>query len=187
MSILSIFNKMLVRWRINRMLRRGLKLGKNVYIFNPGKIDENLCWLISIGDDCILSQDVRILAHDSSMARHLGYTKVGKVTIGCRTYIGAGTTILPGVDIGSDVIIGAGSVVTNDIPSNSVVVGNPARVIKSTSEFIEENKKNLAKRSTHLRRMELTEEDKRAIRSQLVNGPYYYKTQSAKDSTINKN
>jgi len=172
MGVLSIFNKM----RLRSMVRRGLKLGKNVYIFNPGKIDNNLCWLISIGDDCILSQDVIILAHDASTANHLGYVKVGKVTIGCRTYIGAGTVILPGVTIGNDVIVGAGSVVTHDIPSNSVAVGNPAQVTKSTSEYIKVHRKNLPTRSTHLRRKELSAEDKRVIQDALVDGPYYYKT-----------
>ena len=46
-------------------------------------------------------------------------------------WIGGGTTILPGVTIGDNVVIGAGSVVTRDIPSNSLAVGNPARVIRS--------------------------------------------------------
>ena len=53
------------------------------------------------------------------------------VTIGDSVWIGGGTTILPGVTIGDHVVIGAGSVVTRDIPSNSLAVGNPARVIRS--------------------------------------------------------
>lgn len=53
------------------------------------------------------------------------------VTIGDSVWIGGGTTILPGVTIGDNVVIGAGSVVTRDIPSNSLALGNPARVIRS--------------------------------------------------------
>lgn len=52
------------------------------------------------------------------------------VTIGDNVWIGGSVTILPGVTIGDNVVIGAGSVVTRDIPSHTVVAGNPARVIK---------------------------------------------------------
>ena len=46
-------------------------------------------------------------------------------------WIGANCAILPGVTIGDNVTIGAGSVVNRDIPSNTVAVGNPCRVIKN--------------------------------------------------------
>lgn len=52
------------------------------------------------------------------------------VTIGNNVWIGGSVTILPGVTIGDNVTIGAGSVVTRDIPSNSIAVGNPCKVIK---------------------------------------------------------
>lgn len=51
--------------------------------------------------------------------------------IGKNCFIGVGSIILPGVRIGDEVIIGAGSVVTRDIPSNTMAVGNPATVIRS--------------------------------------------------------
>lgn len=53
------------------------------------------------------------------------------VKIGKRCWIGAGAIILPGVTVGDDTVIGAGSVVTKDIPSGVVAVGNPCRVIKT--------------------------------------------------------
>ena len=52
------------------------------------------------------------------------------VTIGNSVWIGGSVTILPGVTIGHNVTIGAGSVVTKDIPSNSIAVGNPCKIIK---------------------------------------------------------
>jgi maltose O-acetyltransferase len=111
----------------------------------PGaKIDENLCWLISIGDDVTIAPNAYILAHDASTKIHLGYTRIGKVDIGDRVFIGAAAVVLPGVRIGSDVVIGAGSVVSRDIPDNVVAVGNPARVLGATDEWIEQKKNEMA-------------------------------------------
>lgn len=53
------------------------------------------------------------------------------VTIGDNVWIGANTSILPGVTIGDHVVIGAGSVVTKDIPANSLAVGNPCHVVRT--------------------------------------------------------
>lgn len=55
------------------------------------------------------------------------------ITVGNSVWLGGGVTVLPGVTIGDNVVIGAGSVVVKDIPSNSVAVGNPARVVKQLS------------------------------------------------------
>ena len=60
-----------------------------------------------------------------------GVTTGGNVTIGRGSMIGTGATILPTINIGKNAIIGAGSVVTKDVENNGVVVGNPARKIKS--------------------------------------------------------
>ena len=54
----------------------------------------------------------------------------GSVIVGNGTHIGAGAVVLPGIRIGRSCIIGAGSVVVQDIPSNSIAFGNPARVVK---------------------------------------------------------
>ena len=116
--------------------KQGLNLGKNVFIGMDVIIDPSFPWLITICDDCTLTSRTIILAHDASTKRHLGYTKVGTVFIGKRTFVGMGSIILPGVHIGENVIIGAGSVVTKDIPDNSLVVGNPGRIISSTDEYI---------------------------------------------------
>lgn len=116
--------------------KQGVNLGENVFIGMDVIIDPSFPWLITICDDCTLTSRTIILAHDASTKRHLGYTKVGTVFIGKRTFVGMGSVILPGVHIGENVIIGAGSVITKDIPDNSLVVGNPGRVIGSTDEYI---------------------------------------------------
>ncbi|HEY9610735.1 hypothetical protein [Allocoleopsis sp.] len=52
------------------------------------------------------------------------------IQIGNRVWCGINVTILAGVSIGDDVVIGAGSLVCKDIPSNSIAVGVPAKVIR---------------------------------------------------------
>ncbi len=56
------------------------------------------------------------------------------VHIGKNCWIGANAVILPGITIGDNVVVGAGSVVTKDLPSNVVAVGNPCRVLREVSE-----------------------------------------------------
>ncbi|MGB1311421.1 MAG: DapH/DapD/GlmU-related protein, partial [Leucothrix sp.] len=60
-----------------------------------------------------------------------------KTRIGKHCFIGCASIILPNVTIGDQVIVAAGSVVTKDVPSNSIVAGNPAKVIKSDIQTIE--------------------------------------------------
>lgn len=120
------------------MLRkRGVIVGERLQ--NYGIIDNGHGYLVTIGDDVIISA-ARILAHDGSTKIWTGKTKIAHVTIGNRVFIGGGSLILPNVTIGDDVIVGAGSIVNKDVPSNSVVAGCPAKVICSLTEYIEKNK-----------------------------------------------
>lgn len=78
-------------------IANGMKVGKNPN-FQDGIIyDPSHSWLISIGDDVTIAPRVHILCHDASTKRALGYTKIGRVTIGDNVFIGANTTILPSV------------------------------------------------------------------------------------------
>lgn len=145
--ISKITNVMFPKLDLMQMQKRGLHVGKNTYIGTPSWIDHNFCYLISIGDNCIIAPNVQILAHDSSTEIPLSLERVGRVIIGSRTYIGVQSIILPNVRIGNDVIIGAGSIVTTEIPSNSVAAGNPAKIIMPISEFKEKHRKNAVGRS----------------------------------------
>lgn len=89
---------------------------------------------VTIGDDCFIGPNVSIYTacHSTDpVERNTRREWAEPVTIGDNVWIGGSVTILPGVTIGDNVTIGAGYVVTKDIPSNSVAVGNPCRVIKN--------------------------------------------------------
>ena len=104
----------------------GVRLGGRI-LLEPGVwVDLEWGWLIELGDLVTLSPRVMVFAHDAAPRRALGHTRVSPVTIGARTYVGAGAIILPGVTIGADAIIGAGSVVSRDIPAETMAVGSPA-------------------------------------------------------------
>jgi acetyltransferase-like isoleucine patch superfamily enzyme len=85
---------------------------------------------IEIGDFSQIGPGVTITTTDHDYTREDMAEIFKKVIIGKRVWIGANVTILPGVCIGDRTVIGAGSVVTKDLPSNSIAVGVPAKVIK---------------------------------------------------------
>lgn len=141
MTIKSIINRLRGIEDLPFLVKKGLMVGEDVFINFGCTIDRSFCWLVTIGNRVTLAPHVHILAHDASAKRELGYTKMGKVIIGDDVFVGAGTTILPGVRIGDRVIIGAGSVVTKSIPGGSVAAGNPAKVICTYDEYMEKQKK----------------------------------------------
>ncbi len=66
--------------------------------------------------------------------RNQGLEYAYPIVVGNNVWIGAGVQVMPGVTIGDNVVIGGGSIVVKDIPSNSVAVGNPCRVIRPITE-----------------------------------------------------
>ncbi len=123
-----------------KLISMGMKVGKNFGRLNGVILDPSHCWLLEIGDDVTLAPRVHILCHDASTKTFLGYTKIGRVTIGSNVFIGAESVVLPGVTIGDNVIIGANSTVTHDIPGGSVAVGSPARVICTLEDYLKKEK-----------------------------------------------
>lgn len=110
-------------------------LGRNIYANAGLKLVDDTH--IYIGDYTMLGPNVVIAtaAHpiDAGLRRKgLQYNK--SVRIGRNCWLGAGVIVMPGVTIGDNVVIGAGSIVTKDIPSNVVAVGNPCRVLREVTE-----------------------------------------------------
>lgn len=119
----------------------GVKIGKNCFIRTLNWSSEP--YLITIGDNCQITSDVRFHTHGGGHVLRdeiPNFDMFGKIVIGDWVYIGAGTQIMPGVTIGSHSLVAAGSIVTKSVPAYCVVGGNPARVICSVDDF---KKKNL--------------------------------------------
>lgn len=105
--------------------------GKNVYAnYNLTAVDDTH---IYVGDNAMIAPNVILASAAHPLdpeERRKGYQYNQPVHIGKNCWLGAGVIVVPGVSIGDDTVIGAGSVVTKDIPSGVVAVGNPCRVIK---------------------------------------------------------
>jgi acetyltransferase-like isoleucine patch superfamily enzyme len=114
--------------------------GSPTFISPMTRFDVAYCSYIHLSDKVVITHGVNILAHDFSISRGaeaLGILKkefpiIKDVYIGENTFIGVNSIILPGSRIGKNVIIGAGTVVRGIIPDNSLVVGNPAKIVCQT-------------------------------------------------------
>ena len=92
---------------------------------------------VTIGDRVLFGPKVGLYTSNHSFdarEREIGGCIAKPITIGNRCWLAANVTVLPGVTIGDDVIIGAGSVVTHDIPSNVIAVGNPCHVLREITQ-----------------------------------------------------
>ena len=109
--------------------------GKNIYAnFGLTMVDDTH---IYVGDYTLFGPNV-ILAtagHPLMPAlREKGYQFNAPIHIGRNCWLGAGVIVVPGVAIGDNTVIGAGSIVTKDIPSGVIAVGNPCRVLRAIGE-----------------------------------------------------
>lgn len=117
----------------------GVSIGKNSR-FTGKKISfGSEPYLITIGDNVTITPGVKFQTHDGGVAlfrkEYPGLNVFGKITIGNNVFIGEDAMIMYGVTVGDNVVIGARSVVTKDVPSNTVVAGVPARMIKTLEEY----------------------------------------------------
>lgn len=91
----------------------------------------------------MISKDVLFLVHDYSVFRALkaidrecdGKRIMEPIRVGDNVFIGARVIVLPGTTIGNNVVVGAGAIVKGNVPSNTVVAGNPAKVIQTIEEY----------------------------------------------------
>lgn len=138
----------------------GVRIGNNVHFYGmpPGMFGSEP-WLITIGDNVYITSGCLFITHDGGtliLRKEIPDLELtAPITIGNDVYIGVRTVILPGVSKGNRCIIGAGSVVARSIPDNSVAAGVPARVIKSTDEYL----KSAQARSLHFGHLSAKEKE----------------------------
>jgi acetyltransferase-like isoleucine patch superfamily enzyme len=111
-----------------------IRVGRNVFVnqnctfYDLGGLD--------IADDVMIGPNVNLITSGHPIEpsrRHTGVT-AKPIVIGRNVWIAAGATIIGGVTIGENSVVAAGSVVTRNVPSNSLVGGNPAQIIRSIAE-----------------------------------------------------
>lgn len=121
----------------------GMVIGDNSIIYSPRccTIDETRPWMIELGDNVSITKGVTILTHGYDWSVFKGMHgdvlgSAGRVKIGSNVFVGMNSTILKGVTIGDNVIIGANSLINKDVPDNSVVVGNPQRIVMDIDSYL---------------------------------------------------
>ena len=115
--------------------------GKHIFVGDRTFINSCLTALdivpIRIGNDCQIGPNVQLITalHPlEAEPRRNKWEAAKEITIGNNVWLGAGVIVLPGVTIGDNSVVGAGSIVTKDIPSYSLAVGSPARVVRTLTD-----------------------------------------------------
>lgn len=121
--------------KIKYLRSQGMKVGENCHINTMSFSTEP--YLIEIGNHVAISAGTDLVTHDGAVWCFREEDKeadiFGKIIIGNNVFIGINCTILPNTTIGNNCIVGAGSVVRGKFPDNTVIIGNPAKVIMKVS------------------------------------------------------
>ena len=125
-----------------------VEIQKNAKVGNNCKVSSHtfICEGVTIEDDVFIGHSVTFINDSYPRATSEGQLqteadwKVEKTLVKKGASIGSGTTVLSNVTIGENAIVGAGSVVTRDVPANTIVAGNPARILRSIAPEIKVGK-----------------------------------------------
>lgn len=157
-----INSSMYMKHYVKFLRGRGMQFeGVPNYISNDVHFDGKDYSIIKIGNNVTISREVLFLTHDYSMHTLLkGYDAeifplknleliktqdrkdklliLSGISVGNNSFIGARATLLPGTTIGNNCLIGSCSVVKGKIPDNSIVIGNPAKIVAKSNEWMDE-------------------------------------------------
>ena len=125
-----------------------VEIQKNAKVGNNCKVSSHtfICEGVTIEDDVFIGHSVTFINDSYPRATSEGRLqteadwKVEKTLVKKGASIGSGTTVLSNVTIGENAIVGAGSVVTRDVPANTIVAGNPAKILRSIAPEIKVGK-----------------------------------------------
>lgn len=153
-QVISYF-KFIFVFRLNKIAywqSQGCKIGKNSEILLPLFGFGSEPWLVEIGNNVTVAPNVTFVTHDAStrLFRHR-FAKMNQKfgnSFGCiqvldNSFIGTNSIILPNIKIGPNAIVGAGSIVTKNVEANTIVAGNPAKVICSLEEYVQKKQTGL--------------------------------------------
>lgn len=133
---------------LENLRQKGIRIGKGTIVndYRDILIDFTRPELVEIGEHVFLHTGTKILTHDWAGwcfvdSNKEFYPSHGRVKLGNNIWLGENVTICKGVTIGDNCIIGIGSIVTKSIPSNSVAVGVPAKVVGTYQEYMKKRSK----------------------------------------------
>lgn len=141
-KFLSLFSRNRKEFMANYFRKKGIKIGDGCNI--TCNITSSEKFLIEIGNNVTISEDVLFLTHDASIGKIMGKENgsdlFGRIIVGDNCFIGARSVLLYGVTLPPNTIVAAGSVVTKSLETGGLIIGgNPARVISSTDRFLEKS------------------------------------------------
>jgi acetyltransferase-like isoleucine patch superfamily enzyme len=125
---------------VELLCREGAQIGSNCRWMSQCYCSEP--FLLTIGNNVSVGLGVQLITHEGGvwvlrhMTKNHKLEKFGRVVIGNNVFLGNNAIVFPNVTIGDNVIVGAGSLVIKDIPSGSVVAGQPAKKIKDIDDYI---------------------------------------------------
>lgn len=130
--IISILSKIIRSYRMWLLHTKGYKnISKQTVIESNVKLDKLNPKGIHIGSGCLIASGTTILTHEHIFVKPDGSYYFKDVFIGNNCFIGVNSLICPGVHIGNECVVGGGTIVTKDVPDNCMVVGVPAKVIRT--------------------------------------------------------
>lgn len=121
----NIIRLLLIKLRYYLYKAIGMNIHRTSRVSFGAKLDMTNPKGVYIGEESYIASGAIVFTHDFSRGIHKN-TFIGK-----RCFIGANAIIMCGITIGDEVVVGSGAIVTKDVPSNCIVVGNPARIIKT--------------------------------------------------------
>ena len=123
--LLLVCRRKMLKWRTGYLRRLGMDIHPDTQISLKANLDRTNPRGIHVAEGTLIAFGAVILSHDLARVLHTD-TYIGK-----NCFIGAHSIILPGIRVGDGSIVATGSVVTKNVEPNTIVAGNPARVIKT--------------------------------------------------------